>query len=50
MEGFISEIGPFVLLTGESTTLEFNPYSWNKAAHILFLESPAGVGLNYQVF
>ena len=47
MEGLFSEIGPFVFLDGNSTTPKFNKYSWNKAAHIMFLESPAGVGMNF---
>ena len=48
MEGLFSEIGPFVFLHGNSTIPKFNKYSWNKAAHIMFLESPAGVGMNFK--
>jgi carboxypeptidase C (cathepsin A) len=44
MEGFASEIGPFVFLHDDSTQLEFNPHSWNQNAHLLFFEAPAGVG------
>ena len=44
MEGFVSEIGPYVFLYDNSTKLEVNPYSWNQHSHLLFLEAPAGVG------
>jgi cathepsin A (carboxypeptidase C) len=45
MEGFISEIGPYVFEHSNSTLLTENPYSWNKIAHLLFFEVPSGVGI-----
>ena len=44
MEGFLSELGPFVFMNQTSRIIEKNPYSWNRVAHVLFIESPAGVG------
>lgn len=43
MLGFLQEHGPYSL--GDNAT-EFvkNPYSWNKEATMIYIESPAGVG------
>ncbi|EPS68641.1 hypothetical protein M569_06128, partial [Genlisea aurea] len=42
--GAFSEHGPF---HPNNNILVKNNYSWNKAANILYLESPAGVGFSY---
>lgn len=43
--GAAQELGPF--LVQSNGQLKLNDFSWNKAANILFLEAPVGVGFSY---
>ncbi|XP_042490293.1 serine carboxypeptidase-like 34 [Macadamia integrifolia] len=44
--GAAEELGPFLTQKG-TPELRFNNQTWNKAANLLFLESPVGVGFSY---
>ena len=43
--GLFGENGPFVFDDGENE-IKPNPYSWNKRANLLYIESPAAVGFS----
>ena len=44
-DGWINENGPMIL--NKNGTFIKNEYSWNKAANMLYIESPADVGFSY---
>lgn len=43
--GLLTEQGP--IRPRSDGYLELNPFAWNKAANMLFIEAPAGVGFSY---
>lgn len=43
--GMVGENGPFMFEHGK-TSMKANNYTWNQNAHMLYLESPGGVGFS----
>ncbi|CAJ0581455.1 unnamed protein product, partial [Mesorhabditis spiculigera] len=46
ISALFGEWGPFTV-NSDAATLSVNPYSWNRNASVLVLESPVGVGFSY---
>jgi len=46
LSALLTEWGPF-MVNDDGATLRLNPYSWNRNASVMALESPAGVGYSY---
>uniref|UniRef100_A0ABM5G4S0 Carboxypeptidase n=1 Tax=Pogona vitticeps TaxID=103695 RepID=A0ABM5G4S0_9SAUR len=44
--GLLTEHGPFTVQP-DGASLEYNEYAWNKLGHMLYLESPVGVGYSH---
>ncbi|XP_024926368.3 serine carboxypeptidase-like 20 isoform X2 [Ziziphus jujuba] len=51
MDGLVYEHGPFNFRAGKPAgtlpTLHLNQHSWSKVSNIIYLDSPAGVGLSF---
>ena len=45
MTGLFGELGPYRFASDD--VLVRNPYSWNKVAHLIFIDQPVGVGLSF---
>lgn len=47
LDGFWTENGPFEIQ--EDLSLELRPFRWNRLSNMLYMESPVGVGLSYDL-
>ncbi|KAI6205180.1 hypothetical protein M3Y94_00763500 [Aphelenchoides besseyi] len=45
MNALMTEMGPY-RITNDGKKLTNNPFAWNRFAHIIYLDAPAGVGLS----
>ncbi len=43
---FFKHMRQYIRVTVDDLTFSKNPYSWNKEAHVISIESPAGVGFS----
>ncbi|CAI2368496.1 unnamed protein product [Moneuplotes crassus] len=46
MNGYIAEHGPCAFIDDADFMPQDNPYSWNKFANVVYIESPVGTGYN----
>lgn len=47
--GMFTELGPFDVTKDDGSEITLNPYSWNRRANMLFIESPVGVGYSFAI-
>ncbi|KAJ1568951.1 hypothetical protein HK405_011882 [Cladochytrium tenue] len=45
--GMLMELGPCNAVVGKPDTVEWNPFAWNSAANVIFLDQPADVGYSF---
>ena len=46
MIGLLQEHGP-CRITNDSSSVTFNPYSWNNESNIVYIDQPVGTGFSY---
>ena len=48
MDGLFLELGPLrITNVNGKESVNVNPYGWNKAANLLFIDQPVGTGLSF---